>query len=307
LNDKLKLIVIAGPTAVGKTDLAIKLALELGCEIISADSRQLYREMDIGTAKPGPEQLKQVTHHFISCKSIHDYYSAGRFEVDVINMLDRYNGETIIMVGGSGLYIKAVCDGIDEMPDPDLALRQIIQKRIEEEDLAKLTDELKKLDIDSWRSIDLRNPSRVVRALEVIHQTGRKYSEFKNSKKKERNFDILKIGLDIPREELFNKINARVDAMIDQGLLNEVKSLKAWKNETALQTVGYSEFFDYLDGNYDFEEAVRLCKRNTRRYAKRQLTWFRKDKQMHWFLPDAYAPIKTLIDSFIRSSKTNSL
>lgn len=301
MNDKLKLIVIAGPTAVGKTDLSIKLALDLDCEIISADSRQFYKEMDIGTAKPAPEQLKMVQHHFINHKSIHDYYSAGRFEVDVIDFLDHYNRESVIIVGGSGLYIKAVCEGIDEMPGPDLRLRNALQKRLEEDGLKKLAKELKILDLDSWRSIDIQNPNRVIRALEVIHQTGKKYSELKNRKKKDRNFDILKIGLDMPREDLFNRINDRVDTMIDQGLLGEVKSLKVWKNTTALQTVGYSEFFNYLAGEYDFEEAVRLFKRNTRRYAKRQLTWFKKDNDIHWFLPDAYTSIKSLINSFIHS------
>jgi tRNA dimethylallyltransferase len=301
LNDKLKLIVIAGPTAVGKTDLSIKLALDLDCEIISADSRQFYKEMDIGTAKPAPEQLKMVQHHFINHKSIYDYYSAGRFEADVIDFLDHYKREIVIIVGGSGLYIKAVCEGIDAMPGPDLRLRNALQKRLEEDGLKKLAKELKMLDLDSWRSIDIQNPNRVIRALEVIHQTGKKYSELKFSKKKNRNFDILKIGLDMPRQDLFSRINDRVDTMIDQGLLDEVKSLEVWKNKTALQTVGYSEFFNYLAGEYDFEEAVRLFKRNTRRYAKRQLTWFRKDNDMHWFLPDAYTSIKSLINSFIHS------
>lgn len=301
MNDKLKLIVIAGPTAVGKTDLSIKLALDLDCEIISADSRQFYKEMNIGTAKPAPELLNMVQHHFINHKSIHDYYSAARFEVDVIDFLGLYNRKCVIMVGGSGLYIKAVCEGIDEMPGPDLSLRNALQKRLEEDGLKKLAKELKILDLDSWRSIDIQNPNRVIRALEVIHQTDKKYSELKKSKKKDRNFDILKIGLDMPREDLFNRINDRVDAMIDQGLLDEVKSLEVWKNKTALQTVGYSEFFNYLAGEYDFKEAVRLFKRNTRRYAKRQLTWFRKDKDIHWFLPNAYTSIKSLINSFIHS------
>ena len=301
MSDKSKLIVIAGPTAIGKTDLAIKLALELDCEIISADSRQIYKEMNIGTAKPTQAQLNAVQHHFINYKSIHEYYSAGRFEVDVIKMLDNYNRDNILLVGGSGLYIKAVCDGIDEMPDPDLNLRMTLQKRFEDDGLAKLADELKRLDIDTWETIDIQNPNRIIRALEVIQQTGKRYSELKNGKKKERNFDILKIGLDIPREDLFNRINNRVDAMLDQGLLDEVKSLERWKDKTALQTVGYSEFFDYLAGNFGLDEAVRLCKRNTRRYAKRQLTWFRKDKGIHWFLPDRYKNIKSLIYSFISS------
>ena len=180
MNDSLKLIVIAGPTAVGKTDLSIKLALNLGCEIISADSRQIYKEMNIGTAKPSVKELEVVKHHFINYKSIHDYYSAGRFEVDVLSMLNQYRKKNIIMVGGSGLYIKAVCDGIDRMPDPDLKLRKIIQDRFEKYGLENLAEELKTLDLDSWKSIDIQNPNRVIRALEVIHQTGKKYSDFKN-------------------------------------------------------------------------------------------------------------------------------
>jgi tRNA dimethylallyltransferase len=301
LSNKLKLIVIVGPTAIGKTDLAIKLAMELDCEIVSADSRQLYREMDIGTAKPTPAQLNLVPHHFINFKSIHDYYSAGRFEVDVMQMLENYKRESIIMVGGSGLYIKAVCEGIDEMPDPDLNLRKAIQKRLERHGLADLTEELRKLDMETWNAVDLQNPKRVIRALEVIHQSGHKYSELKIKHSKERNFDILKIGLDVPREILFNRINDRVDTMIDQGLLEEVKSLETWKEKTALQTVGYSEFFNYLVGDYDLDEAIRLCKRNTRRYAKRQLTWFRKETDIHWYAPEEYTAIRALIDSFLQS------
>lgn len=298
MNDK-KLIVIAGPTAVGKTDLAIRIAGILECDIISADSRQIYKEMNIGTAKPSGEKLKQVKHHFINYISIHEYYSAGRFEVDVMDLLSHYDKKNIVMAGGSGLYIKAVCDGIDEMPDPDLELRSILQKRYTEKGLANLTAELKKKDIETWNSIDLQNPKRVIRALEVIHQTGLKFSDLKDQKKKNRDFKILKIGLDLPREILFERINARVDAMIAQGLLDEVKSLWPWRNLAALDTVGYSEFFKHLEGHYDFQEAVRLCKRNTRRYAKRQLTWFRKEKDMHWYSTENYDPIDKLVKNFV--------
>ena len=298
MNDK-KLIVIAGPTAVGKTDLAIRIAVNLECDIISADSRQIYKEMNIGTAKPSGEKLKQVKHYFINYISIHDYYSAGRFEVDVMDLLNHYDKKNIVMAGGSGLYIKAVCDGIDDMPDPDLELRSTLQKRYIEKGLENLTVELKKMDIETWNSIDLQNPKRVIRALEVIHQTGLKFSDLKDRKKKNRDFKILKIGLDLPRETLFERINARVDNMISQGLLDEVKSLWPWRNLTALDTVGYSEFFKYLEGDYDFQEAVRLCKRNTRRYAKRQLTWFRKEKDMHWYSAENYNPIDKLVKDFI--------
>jgi tRNA dimethylallyltransferase len=299
LNDKLKLIVLVGPTAVGKTSLSLKIAMDQGWEIISADSRQLYKEMNIGTAKPTKEELSLVRHHFINYKSIHEYYSAGRFEVDVLKLLEQYDKKNFLMVGGSGLYVKAVCDGIDEMPGPNLDLRKAFQKRYEENGLKELTEELRNIDLNTWHSIDIQNPNRVIRALEVIHQTGKKYSEFKSKSKKTRHFDVLKIGLDMPREQLFARIDARVEAMIEHGLLDEVKSLIPWKGLTALQTVGYTEFFNYLEGKYDFREAVRLCKRNTRRYAKRQLTWFRKDKDIHWMSADNYYEVNSAITDFI--------
>lgn len=301
MNDKLKLIVVSGPTSIGKTEISIQLAKELDCDIISADSRQIYSEMNIGTAKPSPQELSEVTHHFINYKSIHEYYSAGRFEVDTLELLKKYQKGVVLLTGGSGLYIKAVCDGIDEFPGPDLGLRNQLQSRLEDKGMDPLLEELKSLDIDTWNAIDLKNPKRVIRALEIIHQTGKKYSVLKNQPKKLRDFDILKIGLDMPREELFERINQRVDRMLEAGLIEEVRSLKSCRELTALQTVGYTEFFDYFDGKYNLEEAVRLCKRNTRRYAKRQLTWFRKDKSIHWFTPDSYDKITSLIRSFITS------
>jgi len=301
MNDKLKLIVVSGPTAIGKTDLSIRLAKVLECDIISADSRQIYREMDIGTAKPSPQELASVKHYFINYKSIHDYYSAGRFELDTIELLKGYKKDVMLLAGGSGLYIQAVCDGIDEFPSPDPGLRNMLQVRLDDNGLDSLVDELKHLDYNTWKAIDLKNPKRVLRALEIIHQTGEKYSVLKSQSKKSRNFDILKIGLDMPREDLFDRINRRVDRMLEAGLLEEVKSLRPYRDLTALQTVGYTEFFEYLDGKYNLDEAIRLCKRNTRRYAKRQLTWFRKDKSIHWFAPDNYEKIKALIRGFIVS------
>jgi tRNA dimethylallyltransferase len=301
MNDKLKLIVVSGPTAIGKTDLSIQLAKALDCDIISADSRQIYREMDIGTAKPSPQELASVKHYFINYKSIHDYYSAGRFELETIELLKRYKKDVVLLTGGSGLYIQAVCDGIDEFPSPDHGLRNLLQGRLDDYGLDSLVDELKRLDYNTWKTIDLKNPKRVLRALEIIHQTGVKYSDLKSQSRKSRNFDILKIGLDMPREDLFDRINQRVDRMLEAGLLEEVKSLMPYRDLTALQTVGYTEFFEYLDGKYDLDEAVRLCKRNTRRYAKRQLTWFRKDTGIHWFAPDSYEKIITLIRGFIVS------
>jgi tRNA dimethylallyltransferase len=299
MNDKLKLIVVSGPTAIGKTELSVLLARELDCDIISADSRQIYREMNIGTAKPSAKELESAKHYFINYKSIQDYYSAGRFELDVIKLLSKYRKQAILMVGGSGLYIKAVCDGIDEFPGPDLMLRNVLETRYKEEGLDPLREDLRSLDYDTWKSIDLKNPKRVIRALEVIQQTGKKYSVLKNETHKSRDFDILKIGLDIPREDLFKRINLRVDGMLEAGLLEEVKSLLPFKDLTALQTVGYTEFFGYFDGEYDLDEAIRLCKRNSRRYAKRQLTWFRKDERIHWFSPNSYEQILALISNFL--------
>lgn len=301
MNDKLKLIVVSGPTAIGKTELSIRLAKELNCDIISADSRQIYREMSIGTAKPTPQELAVVKHHFIDYKSIHEYYSAGRFELDTLELLKRYNKNVVLMTGGSGLYIKAVCEGIDEFPGPDPGYRKLLQNQLEDKGLDPLVEELKNLDYSTWNEIDLNNPKRVLRALEIIHQTGEKYSVLKGRTKKHRNFDILKIGLDMPREDLFDRINLRVDMMLEAGLLKEVQSLKPYGDLTALQTVGYTEFFEYFEGKYDLDEAVRLCKRNTRRYAKRQLTWFRKDEITHWFSPDSYKKIIELIHRFISS------
>lgn len=302
MNDKLKLIVVLGPTAIGKTELSIQLARALNCDIISADSRQIYREMNIGTAKPSVKELDATKHHFINFKSIHDYYSAGRFEIDVIKLLNKYRKKTILMTGGSGLYIKAVCEGIDKFPGPDHLLRNRLQARFDDRGLDHLTDELKILDYDTWKSIDLKNPKRVIRALEIIQQTGKKYSMLKNDTIKKRNFEILKIGLDMPRDDLFDRINLRVDGMLEAGLLEEVQFLLPFRDLTALQTVGYTEFFEYLVGQYDLDEAIRLCKRNTRRYAKRQLTWFRKDESINWFAPDSYDQIPSLISNFISSN-----
>jgi tRNA dimethylallyltransferase len=301
MNDKLKLIVVSGPTAIGKTELSIQLAKELECDIISADSRQIYREMDIGTAKPSPQELAAVRHHFINYKSIHDYYSAGRFEVDTLELLKRYQKDIVLLTGGSGLYIQAVCIGIDEFPSPDPGLRNMLQSRLDDEGLNPLVEELKRLDHETSLAIDLNNPKRVLRALEIIHQTGKKYSELKSQTKKSRDFDMLNIGLDMPREDLFERINLRVDRMLESGLLQEVRSLMPYRDLTALQTVGYTEFFGYFDGKYDLDEAIRLCKRNTRRYAKRQLTWFRKDESIHWFTPDSYKQIIEMIHGFTAS------
>lgn len=301
MKKRFKLIIILGPTAVGKTDLAIRLAKYLHCDIISADSRQFYREMEIGTAKPSSEDLDRIKHHLINHISIKDYYSAGRFEKEVINLIDILSCKTrnAILVGGSGLYIDAVCKGIDEIPGPNVKLRANLEELLKLKGLEHLTAELKILDFETWTSIDLKNPKRVIRALEVIYQTGNKFSSIKNAGTKKRNFENLKIGLELDRHILYERINNRADQMLNLGLLEEVKALLPYKNLTALQTVGYQEFFDYLDNKYDLNEAIRLFKRNSRRYAKRQMTWFKRDQEIHWFHPDAYQEITSLIDKFL--------
>ncbi len=257
--------------------------------------------MKIGTDKPSTEDLNKIKHHLINHKSITDYYSAGRYEKDVISLIDTLSGKTskAILVGGSGLYIKAVCDGINDMPGPDKTLRTNLEKILKSKGLEHLADELKILDFETWDSIDLKNPIRVLRALEVIYQTGEKFSSIKRVSSKTRNFEILKIGLELDRHILYDRINLRVDQMLSSGLLEEVIGLLPHKELPALQTLGYQELFDYLDKKYDLDEAVRLIKRNSRRYAKRQLTWFKKDREIHWFHQDAYQQIILRIENFL--------
>ena len=297
------MIVLAGPTAVGKTAIAIRLARDISSEIISCDSRQFYLEMNIGTAKPAPEQLAEVKHHFINNLSIKEYYSAGRFEEDVIRFLDSYfkQHNHVIMVGGSGFYMNAVCEGISHMPPPDAQIRQQLLKELKMSNMSHLYDELSEKDPEYFMIADKRNPKRILRALEVIRQTGFKYSELRNQVKKKRNFRILKIGLDTDRKELYDRINRRMDEMISNGLFEEAGSLYPQKNLNALQTVGYQEIFDHLDGLYDREETIRLLKRNSRRYAKRQITWFKKDPSITWFHPDQYNEILKRVLTFLKA------
>jgi len=298
---KFKLIILLGPTAIGKTELAVRLASYLQCDVISADSRQIYKEMSIGTAKPSPMEQKGVKHHLLDFRSIHDYYSAGIFEEDVIRLIDSLSQlqDLALMAGGSGLYIQSICHGIDKMPNPDRQLRNRLENRLQTEGLEILAGELKKLDPESWEHLDLKNPKRVLRALEVIHQTSEKYSVIKKGKAKKRSFDYLKIGLEMDREILYDRINRRADQMLHSGLLSEVKSLYKYRHLTALQTVGYQEFFGYLGGNYDLEEAIRLFKRNSRRYAKKQMSWFKRDPEIHWFSPNSFEMILQKIENFL--------
>lgn len=287
------LIVIVGPTAVGKTSLCIDIARELDTEIISADSRQFFREMEIGTAKPSEKELQQVKHHFVNSHSIHDKFTAGDFEREALQRIDELFADRrcLIMTGGSGLYINAVTEGMADIPEVDLAVREDLNDRLEKEGLDVLVEELKRLDPEYYEVVDLKNPQRITRALEVCMGTGEKYSELRKNSKKERDFEVIKIGLNRPREELYARINERMDLMIGQGLFDEARALYPYKDHYALQTVGYKEIFDFFDGAYDREEAVRLLKRNSRRYAKRQMTWFGKDQDISWFHPDDYQSI----------------
>jgi tRNA dimethylallyltransferase len=282
------LFVLLGPTGVGKTDISIDIAGRLGCEIISADSRQFYRGMDIGTAVPEEFQLKKINHHFIKFLSVKDYYSASLFERDVLNLLPGIfkKCRICLMTGGSGMYIDAVCNGIDNIPDTDPAIREKYIGKYKEEGIESLRVSLKLLDPEHYKNVDLRNYKRIIRALEICESTGQPYSAFLRKEKRSRDFAIIKVGLERPREELYERINIRVDRMISQGLEEEARGLYEYKNLNALNTVGYKEFFDYFENRHTKEKAVELIKRNTRRYAKRQMTWWGKDKEIRWFNAD---------------------
>ncbi|MBS1531879.1 MAG: tRNA (adenosine(37)-N6)-dimethylallyltransferase MiaA [Bacteroidetes bacterium] len=281
------LIVIAGPTASGKTALAIELAQKLDTEIISADSRQFYREMSIGTAKPSPEELARAKHHFIDSLSITDTFSVGDFEREGLTTLENIfkTHDAAIMVGGSGLFIKAICEGFDDLPITSPEIRQRLNKELEENGITYLQEKLKIADPAYYSQVDLSNPQRLIRALDVYESAGAPFSSFRKGAASSRYFRIVKIGIDLPREVLYKRINQRADNMIEQGLVEEVRSLLPYRYLNALNTVGYSEVFDYFDGKIDLETAVSLIKQNTRRYAKRQMTWFRKDKEVYWINP----------------------
>ncbi len=299
-----KLIIILGPTAVGKTDYSIETALKYDSPVISCDSRQIYKEMTIGTAVPSAEQLQTVQHYFIHSHTVEDLYTAGRYEVEALELINRLFDEghdTLVMAGGSGFYIDALVNGLDDFPAADIRLRNELMERLKEEGVESLRTELKMLDPESYAAIDIANGQRVVRALEVCLMTGRPFSSFKTSVSKKRDFDIEKIGLVCPRDVLYERINRRVLQMIDEGLVEEVRSLTAYRDLTALQTVGYKEifsWFDYLEGRVclegwgptapgdgpvtSLERAVELIQRNTRHYAKRQLSWWGRDKSIIW-------------------------
>ena len=283
-----KLIAIVGPTAVGKTDLAIDLAVVLGTEVVSADSRQFFRELVIGTAKPSATQLSTVRHHFVNHLSIFDEYDAAKFEAEALKVLEGIfvKSSNAVLVGGSGLYVDAVVRGLSEIPQVPVGLREELNQEVATHGLSGLLEELRGADPACYESIDRQNHSRVIRAIGVIRTSGKPYSSFLGgSKRFDRPFSTIKIGLSMDRAELYARIDARMDEMLEAGLVEEARSLRPHADLNALQTVGYAEIFPYLDGTYDHQEAVRLLKRNSRRYAKRQLTWFRKDPEITWFEP----------------------
>jgi len=281
-----RLIILLGPTAVGKTDRSISLALECGSPIISCDSRQFYREMTIGTAVPSLQQQSAVQHYFIQDRSVLDgTYTAGKYELDALALIEHLfeqGHDTLVMTGGSGFYIDAVCNGLDDFPPADEELRATLSSRLRKEGVGALAKELQDLDPESYNCIDIDNGQRVVRALEVCIMTGRPFSSFKTAQTKKRNFQIEKRGLIRPREELYRRIEARVDQMVKEGLVEEARGLLGYRDLPALQTVGYRELFEHFDGKCSLDEAVALIKRNTRRYAKRQISWWARDKEIVW-------------------------
>jgi tRNA dimethylallyltransferase len=291
------LVVITGPTGVGKTGLCTTLAADFGSPVISADSRQMYREMKKGTAPPSAADLARADHYFIGNLSIHDYYNASMFEMEATALLEQLfkTANPVFMAGGSGLYIDAVCRGIDDLPRVDPVLRKELAEKYRSRGLAWLRQQLKNLDPVYYGTVDLNNPNRMLKGVEISLMTGKPYSSFLVGEKKPRNFKIIKIGLILERKELYERINKRVSGMIDSGLVDEAKSLYPERHLNSLNTVGYKEIFDYLDGNISLEKAVELIRRNSRRYAKRQLTWLSRDKEISWFSPDEAEKIKDFI------------
>ena len=299
MANRKKLIVVVGPTAVGKTAMSIQLAKQFETEIISADSRQFYREMSIGTAKPTEVELSQAKHHFVNSHSIHELFNIGDFEVAALITLDKIyeTKEVAILVGGSGMYVNALINGLDKIPEIDLAVRKSLNTQFQEDGIDAIKMKLKQVDPEYFDQVDQYNPQRMIRGLEVFLSTGKKLSTFRSKTKKERPFDVIKIGLNTSREKLYDQINQRVDMMMLSGLLEEVSSLKELSHLNALKTVGYNELFEYLHRTTTLEQAVIAIKQNSRRFAKRQLTWFRKDQEIIWFEPAKINNIIELINS----------
>ena len=301
------LIVVTGPTGVGKTELCLALAERYNVDIINADSRQIYAELPIGTAAPTAEQQRRVRHHFVGTHHIGDYYSASMYEQDVLKLLatppfSRKNGVAAILTGGSMMYIDAVCNGIDDIPTVDQQTRNWMKQRLEEEGLPALLEELRRLDPEHWATVDHNNPRRVVHALEICHISGKTYTSFRTGKKKPRPFKTIKIGLTRNREELYERINKRVLDMAEAGLIDEARTMMPHRKENALNTVGYKELFKHFDGDIPLQEALRQIQSNTRQYARKQLTWYKKDQDITWFNPDDIEKITTYIDNKISNN-----
>ena len=296
------LVVLIGPTAVGKTDTSFAIAERFGCPIISADSRQMYKGMEIGTAMPGKEELARHKHYFVGQLSPGDYYSAARYEEDVMALLEKEfpHHPVMLMAGGSMMYIDAVCKGIDDIPTVDGETRAMVLAKYEESGLEEPAAELRLLDPDYYNEADIKNPKRVMHALEICYMTGKTYSSFRKREEKRRPFNIIKIGLQRDREELYDRINRRVDAMIEQGLVDEVKKFSHLKHHNSLNTVGYKEIFKYLDGEWTLDYAIEKIKQNTRIYSRKQVTWYRKDEDIAWFHPDNVEEIIMHIEKNIK-------
>ena len=293
------LIVVVGPTGSGKSALAVELAKHYGAPIISTDSRQVYRGLPIGTAQPTADELAAAKHYFIADREVEDNFNCGRYETEALALLEEMfrDNRYVVAVGGSGLYVKALCEGMDSLPEADDAVREMLKSRLESEGIGSLVEELRRLDPKYAEEVDICNPARVMRALEVCLTTGKPYSEQRSGTVAERWFNIVKIGTDMPRDVLYERIDRRVDMMVEAGLVEEARTMYPKRELNSLQTVGYREMFDYFDGTITLAEAIELVKRNSRRYAKRQLTWFRRDEEIGWFAPTDLEHIIEFIDS----------
>lgn len=296
------LVVVLGPTGVGKTELCLQIAEHLGIPIVNADSRQIFKELPIGTAAPTIDQQQRVTHYFVGNHHIQDYYSASMFEQDVMKLLPTLflHQDVALMTGGSMMYIDAVCNGIDDIPTVRNDIRELMKQRLQEEGLEALVEELRQLDPEHWAIVDKKNPRRVVHALEICHQTGKTYTSFRRNEKAQRPFRILKIGLNRERQELYERINQRVMMMMDEGLEQEARNVYPHKELTSLHTVGYKEMFAYFDGEIDRQEAIRQIQSHSREYMRKQLTWFKRDPEIHWFHPDNIKEILNYIDCCLK-------
>ncbi|WP_321437999.1 tRNA (adenosine(37)-N6)-dimethylallyltransferase MiaA [uncultured Bacteroides sp.] len=295
------LLVLIGPTGVGKTELSLRLAEKFGSPIISSDSRQLYADLKIGTAAPTPEQLNRISHYFVGTLKLTDYYSAAQYETEVLKLLDELfkTKDVVVMTGGSMMYVDAVCKGIDDIPTVDKETRELLIHKYETEGLENLCAELKLLDPEYYKIVDLKNPKRVIHALEICYMTGKTYSSFRTRSAKERPFRIIKVGLTRDREELYERINRRVDIMMEEALLDEARSLYPYKQLNSLNTVGYKELFNYFDGIWELPFAIEKIKQNSRIYSRKQITWFKRDEEIAWFHPDQEEEIQTYIQKML--------